>query len=405
LIVTSDDWPTYRHDNRRSGATELAGPRELTQLWQQAVVAMQDHEKASASQETLTLSDEWAHKNGGRLTAPVVAGGSLFIAAPDRHQLLSLDAASGAARWQFTTAARIDCPPTINQGLCLFGCRDGWVYCLDAADGTLVWKRRAAPVDRRIMAYGQLESPWPVVGGVLVNGDRAFYSSGRHAGSDGGLTVEAVELESGTLTWSVQPDGFPGVSDILNSDGQVLQMASWQFNLENGENSASASTLLRGGRLGLLNDAWYTRPVAVRKGLQGWTASDRPAGQLLSLASNATFGFTAPKVNGGNGELTGASTLFYKPLKDAKTKEWSLELATAARPRALLVAGTQVYVAGLLDPEKQGDELLRVYDAESGQQLDQLILPAAVIHDGLAVARGRLYISLQNGQLLCLGTK
>jgi outer membrane protein assembly factor BamB len=405
LIVTSDDWPTYRHDNRRSGATQLDGPRELAQLWLQAVIDIQDHEKSDASQEALTLSDEWLHKNGGRLTAPVVAGGSLFIAAPDHHQLLALDAASGATRWQFTTAARIDCPPTINRGLCLFGCRDGWVYCLDAADGTLVWQRRAAPIDRRILAYGQLESPWPVVGGVLVNDDRAFYSTGRHAGSDGGLTVEAVELESGSLAWSVQPVGFPGVPDILNSDGQVLQMASWQFSLENGENSASTSTLLRGGRLGLLNDAWYTRPVAVRKGLQGWTASNRPTGQLLSLASNATFGFTAPSVNGGNGELTGASTLFYKPLEDAETKEWSLELATAARPRALLVAGKHLYVAGLLDPEKQGDELLRVYDAESGQQLDQLILPAAVVHDGLAVARGRLYISLQNGQLLCLGTK
>ena len=404
LTVTTDDWPTYRHDMRRSGAIEGDGPENLEQLWQTNVAPRSDHEQAQNGETSLALADEWLHKNGGWLSAPIIAGGIAFVAVSDRQQLHALDAVTGKPIWTFSSAGRIDCPPTIEQGRCLLGCRDGWVYCLQASSGELAWRRRAAPSDQRIVAYGQLESPWPVVGGVLTMNGMAYYGVGRHAGSDGGLTVQAVDPLTGELAWSAKPEGFPGVPDILTGDGKQVQMASWQFNAETGKNGASSSTLLRGGRLGLLNDAWYLRPIAIRKGLQGWTASNRPAGQLLSMTATATYGFTAPKVNGGTGVLSEEGKLFHTPLKSDGTP-WSIAMATQARPRAMVVAGTRLYVAGRLDPEKSPHELLRIYATKDGQQLDEIQLPVNVVHDGLAVARGRLYVSLENGQLLCLGTK
>ena len=404
LTVTSDDWPTYRHDMRRSGASGTAGPESLEQLWQANVALRSDHEQARNGETSLTLADEWLHKNGGWLSAPVIAGGITFVAASDRQQLHALDAESGKPIWTFSSAGRIDCPPTIEQGRCLLGCRDGWVYCLEASSGQLAWRRRAAPSDQRIVAYGQLESPWPVVGGVLAMNGMAYYSVGRHAGSDGGLTVQAVDPLTGELAWSAQPGGFPGVPDILVGDGKQVQMASWQFDAETGKNGPTSNTLLRGGRLGLLNDAWYLRPIAIRKGLQGWTSSNRPAGQLLSMTETATFGFSAPKVNSRTGVLSDEGKLFHTPLKSDGTP-WSISMATQARPRAMVVAGNQLYVAGRLDPEKSPHELLRIYAAEDGRQLDEIQLSVNVVHDGLAVARGRLYVSLENGQLLCLGMK
>jgi outer membrane protein assembly factor BamB len=400
LTVTSDDWPTYRHDTRRSGASQQAGPEKLQQAWE---TNLAPHNAARNDESSMALADEWVHRVGGRLSAPVVAGGIVFIAVPDRQQLHALDAGDGKPVWTFSSGGRIDCPPTIEQGRCLLGSRDGWVYCLDASNGQLAWRRRAAPSDRRIVAYGQLESPWPVVGGVLAMNGMAFYNVGRHANSDGGLTVQAVDPLTGERAWSAQPKGFPGVPDILNGDGERVYMASWQFNAETGENGSSSSTLLRGGRLGLLNDAWYQRPIAIRKGLQGWTSSNRPGGQILSLTPTATFGYSSPKVNGGNGELTEEGKLFHVPLK-SEGKEWSIVMATHTRPRAMVVAGNRLYVAGRLEAESS-HELLRIHATEDGRKLDEIQLPASVVHDGMAVARGRLYISLENGQLLCLGTK
>ncbi len=110
----------------------------------------------------------------GRLTAPSIAGGLVYVAQVDEHTLYALDANDGQQRWKFTAGARIDSPPTIHRGRVLFGATDGWVYCLDSQDGQLAWRYRAAPLDRRTMAFEQLESLWPVHGSVLVRDDIAY---------------------------------------------------------------------------------------------------------------------------------------------------------------------------------------------------------------------------------------
>ena len=50
----------------------------------------------------------------------------------------------------------------------------GWVYCLRMEDGTLIWRFRAAPMDKRLIAYEQVESLWPVHGSVLIHEDDAL---------------------------------------------------------------------------------------------------------------------------------------------------------------------------------------------------------------------------------------
>ena len=58
----------------------------------------------------------------------------------------------------------------------MFGSRDGYVYCLDAAKGELAWRFRAAPTDMRISAFGQVESAWPAFGSLIVQDDKVYCS-------------------------------------------------------------------------------------------------------------------------------------------------------------------------------------------------------------------------------------
>ena len=64
-----------------------------------------------------------------------------------------LDAEKRTTLGQYMTPAPLKYPPTIWKGRALFGSGDGYVYALEAATGRLLWRFRAAPVERHLYAY------------------------------------------------------------------------------------------------------------------------------------------------------------------------------------------------------------------------------------------------------------
>jgi len=188
-VANASDWPVFRGNPARTGVAATSVPAGVKK--------------------------DWSANIGGKLTAPVVAGGRLYVAASERHTLYALDAATGKTAWTFAAEGRIDSPPAIHHGLVLFGSRDGCVYCLRAGDGELVWKFRAVAQDRLLMAWEQLESVWPVHGSVLVRKGKVWFAAGRSAFLDGGLKIFCLEPESGAIV-------SQGVIDGKGPDGQLL---------------------------------------------------------------------------------------------------------------------------------------------------------------------------------------
>lgn len=298
------DWPTFRHDNTRSGAASTAVPPQVSLQWE----------------ANLT----------GRLTAPVVADGKVFIARTDAHTLVALDQVSGQTVWQYTIGARIDSPPTIARGRVLFGGCDGWVYCLSASDGQLVWRYRAAPLDRRTMAYEQQESLWPVHGSVLVRDEVVYAVAGRSNFLDGGLRLVRLDLDKGhklseTLMDSTNPETgnnlqekikilqMPvGLPDILSADDRYLYMKSQKFDFDgkrldigphSGDAAKQASVQRGDGEhifapMGFLDDSWYHRSYWVHGqsfagGHNGYYQAGKfaPSGQILVKGNGYVFGY------------------------------------------------------------------------------------------------------------------
>jgi len=290
----STDWPTFRSDAARSGFAPTPVATALQQRW-------------------VSQFDD------GPLTSPVVAQGKLVVAARQTHTVRALDATSGAAIWTFTAGGRIDSPPTLYRGLVLFGSADGYVYCLRASDGALVWRFLAAPVDRRIVAYGQLESVWPVPGSVLVveepSGDAAAcFVAGRSSYLDGGLRLYRVNPTSGKLL-SVTPinnrdpeTDLPGqfeargvtmpgaLPDILSCDGTSIFLRHTRFSLSGEPEEANVPHLFSPG--GFVDDSWWHRNywiygTAMKNGWGGWPQMGYqvPAGRLLVAGHDFIFGF------------------------------------------------------------------------------------------------------------------
>ncbi len=218
----ADDWPTYRHDPRRSGATAGEVPPQV--------------------------ATQWKVRLSPRLTPPVVSRGRVYVAAKDQHTLYALDTEDGHRLWRFTAGGRIDSPPTVHGELVLFGCADGCVYCLRAADGELAWRFTAAPEKRLIMAFGQLESAWRVHGSILVDRGVAYGTAGRSTYLDGGIRVFGLDPKTGRVihetrldTWArtrtdAQNKPFiPGYhmegafSDILVSEGDHIFLGQYKL--------------------------------------------------------------------------------------------------------------------------------------------------------------------------------
>jgi outer membrane protein assembly factor BamB len=222
--IAEGDWPTYRHDAARSGHASTSVPR--------------------------VLESRWEHEIGGKLTSPVVAGGTLFVASIDAHTVHAIDAATGEPRWTYTAGGRVDSPPTIHDGLALFGCADGYVYALRASDGALAWRFLAAHLDQRLVAFEQVESVWPVHGSVLVQDGVLYCVAGRSMFVDGGLLLWRLDPATGRVlskttldsredatgkdiqdfvSWLNMPTALP---DVLSSDGRYVYMRSQPFYLD-----------------------------------------------------------------------------------------------------------------------------------------------------------------------------
>ncbi|MHC4118536.1 MAG: outer membrane protein assembly factor BamB family protein, partial [Planctomycetota bacterium] len=194
-LKTQDDWPMHRGNPLRSGSTSTKVPSELTEAWNANV--------------------------GGKISAPVIAGGNVVLSAIDEHKIIALDAKDGRERWTFTAGGRVDSPPTIYQGLVLFGSADGSIYCLRLSDGEQVWRFRAAPDELNTVALGQVESVWPVHGSILVLDGVAYAAAGRSSYIDGGIVLYGLDPVTGKALYKEQVRNVHPVVTLTDEKSQT----------------------------------------------------------------------------------------------------------------------------------------------------------------------------------------
>ena len=421
VTPVSDDWPTYRHDLHRSASTTAKVSSDLKLAWQTIV--------ANSKSEANPLATDWQLRGGDRVTSPVVAAGKVFVAATETHCVSAFDAGTGETCWTYRAGGRVQTAPTIFKGLCLFGSQDGWVYCLRAGDGQLVWRFRAAPVERRILAFGQLESPWPIVGGVSIINDLACFVAGRHPAADGGISVHVLDPVTGKTVWKKnidqtnKPGGFAArfvIPEILVGDGKSIGVAyRTHVDPRTGKRIQPQQSLptLSVGRLSLLDSSWTRRPAYVMRSEMGvlyhtGEKGSKTFGSVLVFDKNRTdrsFSFCSRGF--GDNFLENAKGLEKYPgsilAKDADKQLWSIHIPEPLQVEAMLLAKSTLFVAGPADRGKRIEKggFLWVFSASDGERLTELKLHAPPVFDGLAAAKGRLYVSTQDGKLLCFDGK
>jgi len=436
-IQNPADWPMYRHDPQRSNATSDDAPLKLDVLWQRTLTR-----PAPAG----SLGTDWKESLADALTAPVIAEGMLLAAAADRNQVIALDATSGNELWRASVGGRVDTPPTIDGGLCLFGSHDGYIYALARADGRLAWKLRAAPREERMVSCGKVESPWPVIGTVLVEDGVGFASAGRTQGSDGGIAVRAFNALTGKPVWSramVMTKSGAEYRDMRRNDlllkcDNALQLMTTRLDPKTGEFLMNATVEYekfqeRKRRLALaqkkkpepsreireVEETMTLKEIAPGIGLEGFIAAtwtrlgDRKyKSTTFGNVSAAMLSWGAQTVcgNGRDGSLVSAHRRDkigpWGQKADPQLLQWQQKLPEGYQTTSVIVCGNAIVVGGgIYKRDTPAKGFACVLASEKGELLAEATLETPLTYNGAAVANGKVYATLTDGSAVCLGSR
>jgi len=392
--VSPSEWPIYRHDAARSGVTSETVAAQPATAWQTRV--------------------------GRTLSAPVVAGERVFVSSIEEHAVVALDAQSGRQLWRHTAGARVDSAPTIvrvqkhseTTDLAVFGSADGWVYCVRAADGELVWRRRLAPTTEQIVAADNVESLWPVHGSVLYYDGLIYAAAGRSTFVDGGLYLHAIEPVSGRVK-VCENRGFadqtfqgmntqPSKPDVLAARGDRIFMRSLALDLAL-KPAADAPPHIFAPN-GLLDDSWfhrafwvYGRGFAGGCGGFGKTGNSSPSGRIMVADGARIYGFGRTRYGWGSAfeyrlyavdvgdagtPALGSPTARRTGKKGAKRANPRTPIWSVASPilvRAMVKAGDELLMAG---PPKLYEELEAIQQLDQPDVQERIEAQARALHDG-----------------------
>lgn len=422
---SDEPWSSYLHDQQNSGVSSETLSFPLQKTWERAfqnppqpawpAPAKQDYFNGKRKLEPLVTYD--------RAFQPVVVGERLFLASSANNSIACYDVQNGELIWKYYTGAPNRVAPLWYKQQLFVGSDDGFVYCLNAANGTLQWKKSFGR-KRKMIGNGRIISSVPIRTGIVAKGDTVFIAAGLLPEEH--VSINACHTLSGELIWSrplkeLAPQGYPVLTDSLwyIPNSRVQPMA---FSTRNGE----LSQQLKGdggdnlsvidGRLvfgvdwkGELNSKRLLESVITGYKVTGqddrlFVASDfsltaidvhlfaEKYKQQESLEAEIKQRLSTIKEN----ELTNVNPLdsLRRLLEQSKQEKfvWQSEIS---KPFAMINAANAI-VTGQQD-------LVVAYHPESGEEIWKQQVNGRPY--GMAICGQQLFISTDMGYLYCFGQK
>ena len=165
------------------------------------------------------------------VASPVLADGVLYIGLND-HQVMALDAATGAVRWRARASATLYSSPAVADGRVFIGSNDRKLYAFDAATGAELWVADTG---------GIMWSSPTVANGIVYVGSRDDHK------------VYAFDAATGATRWTFTTGGWVhsspaiagGVVYIGSEDGGLYALDADDAGSSGGPRPAAACSLPR----------------------------------------------------------------------------------------------------------------------------------------------------------------
>ncbi len=384
LAIQAGDWPTYRGHAARNDVSTLAIPEAVKLQW-----------TAEVCGDALP-------------TAPVTAGGLVFVA--DRRGVVQAFDRDGHSLWKAYTSGPIYYPPTVAHDRLFVGSADGRVYAFAATNGDFLWSFRVGPSDDRIAVYDHLISAWPVAGGVVVDGETVYAAAGiTHYDGTHVVALDAISgkmkasnSDSGTLEQEVN-NGISLQGNLTIVDGElrflaggVYETARYDLHTLECLNSPVAQVSSQ------YRTAFYPYYPSYGK----YVSLDYQCQDGCQLSHDASYEGSQFENLSRMPPLPPGTP---KPVKEAarwvrrggKLPDPIWRDAGNRRFTSFVVTNNALMATGHPDGNESETFLVAIDTADGSDRWIEK-LPALAVKGGTAIGHdGRIYVSLENGQLLC----
>lgn len=435
-----EDWPMYRHDEQRSGSSRTTISPTLKRSWstklsgrltQPAIIGETVYIAETDSHTIYALNvadgiEKWSFTVDGRVdSTPTIYKGMVLFGSADGC-IYALRAKDGVLTWKFLAAPEVRLISSYGQ------LESAWpVHGSVLVQNDVIYTSagRNTYLDDGITFYKMN----PMTGNVLNK--NVLYNfdpeTGAQLGFEGGFDMDGVN------------------TDILSGDGENVFMK--QERLDGSLQKGTKDVPHLFGVHGFLGEEWFVRSywllgTNVRAGWGAWASGNETTfGRIISFDDQNAYGYGRVKIasaavghNADDYHLYGVKKVLMttglpKPRRKRGQKD---PQPTAKRPlkpepfwsdeqspivRAMVLSSDKLVVAGPPDLRKKEAGILaysneeealasfrgergvklRVVSTIDGKTLSEQNLEAMPVFDGMSAARGRVFISLQNGEIQC----
>lgn len=186
----SDDWPQWRCDPGHTAASGTPLPGMLQLQWTREFGAREQVWDDALNHDLMPYD---------RIFEPIISDGRMFVGFNDADKVVALSLDDGRELWSYYTDGPVRFPPVAWKDRVICVSDDGYLHCVNAVDGTLVWKRRGGPSDRKVLGNERVISAWPARGGPVVADDTLYFAASIWPFM--GTFIYAINPADGDVLW------------------------------------------------------------------------------------------------------------------------------------------------------------------------------------------------------------
>jgi len=398
-FVFADNWPTYMHDNSRSGiSSDAVNIDELNKTWEYHAPAppmiawdggtpwdaWRSPSEASAVRNTPMRDFDFVN-------FVTVRDGKLYYGSSVDDSVHCLDAGSGIEKWVFTTDGPVRFPPTISNNKLYFGSDDGYAYCLDTATGAQIWKYTPTVADRLIANNGKFIPMQPIRTGVAIYDGIAYFASSLVPWKSSFLC--AVNAETGAEIYKVS-GGVTPMGALLVSPSRIYipqgRLPPTVFDRTNGASKGNVGKYGQGGCYALITSDPVPR-FSYGWGRQhetGYDLYEYNTDDELALASEHLHGRRLIVKNNVAYLITDTTLTAINRNNDSTI--WSV---ASDCPNSLILINNVLFAGGF--------NKVVAYNTSNGNILKTINIKGTA--RGLAAAGQHLYVSTDDGSIYAFG--